>query len=65
MFHCFYLIKAIFIRDPHLLKWLTRCSKNGSALSKDTGKIRWFHNLIICIHKTFISVFKSDDLHII
>ena len=63
--HRLYLVKAVLVRDAHELKGLAGGSQNRAALGENTGKIRWLHNLVICIHQSLVSILKSNDLHII
>ena len=65
MLHRFYLIQTILIRHTHLLKRLAGSSQDRSALSENTGKIGWLHNMVICIHQPLITVLKTNDLYII
>ena len=47
------------------LERLSGSSQNRTSACQNPGKIRLFHNPVVCIHKTFIAVFKSNYLYVI
>ena len=47
------------------LERLSGSSQNRISTCQNPGKIRLFHNPVVCIHKTFIAVFKSNYLYVI